>query len=162
MSDAIAAASPRPASVGQTTIVVGVDMATHSQQAFDSAFALARDLQAQLVIVHAFGTGRIPAVVSDETVDQLRDLEAQVESAEAHDLTTKYAEKVRRAGLQVDVIAAEDKPAALIVETARARNAGIIVVGRRQRNLLERMFSTSVSEAVVRRADRPVLVVPER
>jgi len=54
---------------------------------------------------------------------------------------------------------AHGDPATLIVYTARELNADLIVVGNHGRSGVERLLGNSVSEAVMRQAETPVLVV---
>ena len=52
-----------------------------------------------------------------------------------------------------------DDPAERLLEVAEQRDADLIVVGSRERGFLERLLGRSVDEAVVRRAERDVLLV---
>lgn len=54
----------------------------------------------------------------------------------------------------------EGDPAEAIVQAARDHGADVIVVGSHERSRLARLFSPSVSGAVVRESTVPVLVVP--
>lgn len=65
-------------------------------------------------------------------------------------------------GVEVETEILEGHPAEAIVELARARNVALIIVGSRGRGAIAGAVLGSVSEAVVRRADRPVLVVKPR
>lgn len=47
-----------------------------------------------------------------------------------------------------------------IINAAEEHQADVIVVGARHHTLLAEMFTSSVTKSVVRKADRPVLVVP--
>ena len=57
------------------------------------------------------------------------------------------------------VAAIEGRPADVVVETARDGQYDLIVVGSHGRTGIQRVLLGSVAEAVVRWADRPVLVV---
>src|SRR5205809_668055 len=50
-------------------------------------------------------------------------------------------------------------PAERLLEVADQRDADLIVVGSRERGFLERLLGRSVDEALVRRAERDVLLV---
>ena len=50
-------------------------------------------------------------------------------------------------------------PAERLLEVAEQRDADLLVVGSRERGFLERLLGRSVDEAVVRRAERDVLLV---
>lgn len=56
----------------------------------------------------------------------------------------------------------EGDPAEAIVQFGRAREVDLIVVGPRGRGAMAGALFGSVSEGVVHRADRPVLVVKPR
>lgn len=66
---------------------------------------------------------------------------------------------LRERGVTVEVELEVGDAAGEIVELADARKADLIVVGARERSLLERLLEPSVSAAVERRAHRDVLVV---
>ena len=89
--------------------------------------------------------------------------EEQRRIASAH--ASEGCELARAAGLQADPITAsgsrEGTPQA-ILDAADEHDAGVIVVGARGLGGLQALFLGSVSEAVVRHARRPVLVVPTR
>jgi nucleotide-binding universal stress UspA family protein len=67
---------------------------------------------------------------------------------------------VLRAGLEgADTKVEFGDPVAAIDDAAHEVDAELIVVGAGHRNLLQRMFTRSVSKGLVDQADRPVLVV---
>jgi nucleotide-binding universal stress UspA family protein len=49
---------------------------------------------------------------------------------------------------------------AAVMEVAREHHADVIVLGKRHRSWVERMFGRSVTDDVLKRAECPVLVVP--
>lgn len=65
-------------------------------------------------------------------------------------------------GAEVETEILEGHPAEAIVELARSRDVDLIIVGSRGRGAIAGAVLGSVSEAVVHRADRPVLVVKPR
>lgn len=66
----------------------------------------------------------------------------------------------RAAGVPDPAVVAEaGDPAERIVAAAQEHDVDVIVVGSHSRGLVSRLMSGSVSEAVARHADRPVLVV---
>jgi nucleotide-binding universal stress UspA family protein len=56
----------------------------------------------------------------------------------------------------------EGKPEDEVVRLAEETDAGLVVIGDRMRGRIARMFGESFSENVLRRANRPVLVVSVR
>jgi nucleotide-binding universal stress UspA family protein len=66
---------------------------------------------------------------------------------------------VERAGVgEAELIGAVGDPAHAILEAAHEHGVDVVVVGSHERSWLSRLFSRSVSVAVVKRADLPVLV----
>jgi nucleotide-binding universal stress UspA family protein len=66
------------------------------------------------------------------------------------------------AGVEFETEILEGHPPEAIVELARVRDIDLIIVGSRGRGAIAGAVLGSVSEAVVHRADRPVLVVKPR
>ena len=56
----------------------------------------------------------------------------------------------------------EGKPEKELVRLAKEINAGLIMIGGRRQARFERVFGANLAEKVLRRADRPVLVVDDR
>lgn len=122
---------------------------------------LASDMNAGMVLVHAFQ----PHILTHATApmaraDALARVEGEVDLDEALELTAKWANKARGEGLDVETVAREADAAELILEAAQEHGAFMIVVGTHGRTGLRRLLMGSVAEAVLRGADRPVLVVP--
>lgn len=77
---------------------------------------------------------------------------AEQSAAEVVDLSgLEDAEAIGEAGYD---------PVAAILSAADDRDVDLIVVGNNHKNLFQRLFSSSVSQDIVKQADRPVLVVP--
>lgn len=56
----------------------------------------------------------------------------------------------------------EGRPEKELLRLGKEIDAGLIMMGGRRRTRLERIFGANVTEKVLRRADRPVLVVDDR
>jgi len=107
------------------------------------ALALAAELHASVVVVSVLeSSAHLP--VTTRRVDQLR----EVHERAAHDLTARG----RALGVDVDYLIWQGDPADSIIEAAGSELVDLIVIGARTR---------AVSDAVLRRATVPVLVVPE-
>jgi nucleotide-binding universal stress UspA family protein len=72
----------------------------------------------------------------------------------------RAATLVRGEGPDADCEILEGSPADRVVELARTRDAPMIVVGSRGLGAVTGALLGSVSSAIIHRADRPVLVVP--
>jgi nucleotide-binding universal stress UspA family protein len=80
-----------------------------------------------------------------------------VEPAEVAEQTAQ--EVVARAGIRdARPIGELGDPAKAIVDAANEYAADVIVVGAHDRGWLQRLFNSSVADAVVRKADAPVLI----
>lgn len=144
------------------TLLVAVDFSAVGRAALDAAIALARDLRARLVLVHAFQRAFMAPELAPGIAARVQDQESKVEEADAIDLSTDYASVARAAGLTVETETAEGDVAAVVVEAARRHDATLIVVGTHGRTGVKRLVLGSTAEVVVRHADRPVLVVPHK
>jgi nucleotide-binding universal stress UspA family protein len=82
----------------------------------------------------------------------------------AAEAAAEAAERARQAGFDAEPLVAEAIGPVwqTILDTARERDAAVIVVGARGLSGLQHVLLGSVSEKVVRHADRPVLVMHPR
>lgn len=144
-------------------ILIAVDLSDSNRPAFDAGIALAKDLDADVVVVHAFEElGKGVGIAGGAVQRDIAESKAETDEDEAIELTEEWLEDARAEGLDVDVVAQAADPAELILQTARERDVHTIVVGTHGRSGLLRGLVGSVAESVVRKADRPVLVVPAR
>ena len=130
-----------------TPIVVAVDGSSASRAAIETAVKLAVELDAPLVFVYV---RRGPASFFGAPIFQRR---LTAEMSRARRVLGRALRAAARAGLEADGEILEGSPRKRIVELARDRDARIVVVGSRGRKLRR-----SVSRAVVRAADWPVVV----
>jgi nucleotide-binding universal stress UspA family protein len=73
----------------------------------------------------------------------------------------RRATEARARGFAADVVVADGVAAEQILATARACDAGAIVIGTHGRRGVHRLLLGSVAEIVIRGADIPVIVVPK-
>jgi nucleotide-binding universal stress UspA family protein len=137
----------RPVRLDAAPIVVAVDNSRATEAAAQSGVRLARELGAPLVFVYV---RRRPWSGLGEPYYQRR-LDAEL-SAERSVLDDALA-IAKRAGVSASAEQLAGTPARRVVEFARLRGARLVVLGSRRRRL-----GRSVSRAVIRGADRPVLV----
>ena len=134
------------------------DFSPASRAAFAHALKLAREEGAELLLVHALATV-MPLVgegyMSPKTYDDLqRSMRAQAQKQLDRLLARAKAAKMRARGFLYEGV-----PADAIVRAARAKHAGLIVMGTHGRTGLTRLFMGSVAERVVGTAPCPVLTV---
>jgi len=137
-------------------ILAGVDFSRESAQALRYAVATARSAGGRVVVVHAIDPLLSAAVVR-----------AYGERALAEDARGDLERFIRRA------VGAEAAPAIacaivegparqVLIAEARRRHADLVVVGTTGRGGLSKTFFGSTTEALLRRYDGAVMVVPPR
>jgi nucleotide-binding universal stress UspA family protein len=137
-------------------LVIATDGSAGGQEAVRYGAALAKRAGARATIVcvrHA-----PPRMFGDPFYAR----ELSRELARARDVVKVAAAELASAGIDVEIEVLEGNPAAQIANLARSRDADLIVIGSRGRGAITGSLLGSVSQAVVDRADRPVLVVKPR
>ena len=135
------------------TIVAATDGSAHGDRALALAESLAREADAQLVVVHVVelvgGKGGVyPAAADEPEIRQA--VEAQVEKLRADGIDASIdVRRIRLGG-----------PAHEIADAAATLEADLIVVGSRGRSPVSEMLLGSVPVRLLHIAHRPVLVVP--
>lgn len=137
------------------SLVVGHSHAPASQEALRVAKVLARSLNAHLHVVHGVTLGDYPV-----------DPDASDWEEQAERTLAKQHEQVRTALIgcpqQWSYRVARSDPVSLISSVAEENDALMIIVGTRGQGVgptIERLIAGSVSHGLIRRQDRPVLIV---
>jgi nucleotide-binding universal stress UspA family protein len=140
------------------TVLVGVDGSARSYAALRIGKEEASLRRAQLVAMMAYGGEGVLGTPAGLPLATGRS------DAEDRELATSTLRSVLRAalgtddGVQVQVVAGQ--PGRVLVETAREREAVMIVLAARKEGAPSRLLG-AVSQYVLRNAPCPVLVVPE-
>ena len=156
-------------SIFPTKILLATDRSGEAELAARTAVDLAQMSDSELHVVHVIDASPSPALlypeatdpegaeVSDQVLEQDLELRAEQVGREILDAET---ERVRSAGGTVAQthLAMGDAPRE-IVHLAEDLEAGLIVMGSRGRGGIRRALMGSVSDAVVRHAHCPVLIV---
>jgi nucleotide-binding universal stress UspA family protein len=127
------------------TVVVGWVSGPEGEAAVEAAVEETRRRKGRLVVVHSSRGGRGDAAAVIEVRDALDDLEA----------------RLRGEGLEVviqDFVRGND-PADDLIETAETERAALIVIGLRRRSPVGKLLLGSNAQAILLRADCPVLSV---
>ena len=152
------------------TIVVGYDASDAAARVLDRAAELAEALAARLVVVSVtepvtttapvleppgpLGLAVGPTPVAEPELPQETD---------PRELAQRRLEQARSRlasrSLEADYVAEVGSAAERLLVVADERDAELIVVGRREHGILERLVAQPVEEAVARRAERDVLIV---
>ncbi len=140
----------RPTTTLIRRIMCPIDFSDPSKTSFEYAERLARDLQAALVLVHAFDT--------PETLTHA----GQSRPADA-DLKFKL-ESIRPSSENVAVshVLHAGSPGEVICWLAEQRQCDLIIMGTHGRTGLKHLFLGSVAEFVMRHARCPVLTIRTR
>jgi universal stress protein A len=130
-------------------ILVPVDFSQDSLNALNSARGLARQFDAELLLLHVIAPIDL-ITVSDVFEEQRRAGDAAF---------TRIGADLRAAGQRFRVMVKAGVPSRVIVDTAKRTGADLIVMGTHGRTGLAHMLIGSVAEKVVRTATCPVLAV---
>jgi nucleotide-binding universal stress UspA family protein len=134
--------------------LVPIDFSSYAEQALDSAIALAQKLQARVTLLHVIqppGVNVAGGIWPSATF--LQDLEAAV----TRDMEG-YLVRVTAAGLAGEIVIVHGVPFQEILDTAKARQVDLIIMGTHGRTGLSHVLLGSVAEKVVRLAPCPVLI----
>jgi nucleotide-binding universal stress UspA family protein len=143
-----------------STIVVGYDGDERSSKALDRAIDEAREDHAHLVVVAVAEMPLNPE--GPQNFGTLDDSPARmiplVEPPELEPVLAQAKERVESAGLTGDYMWAAGDPANEIVEVAKDRKAGLIVLGSHHHSLFARILGPDVATQVKRDAGCDVIV----
>jgi nucleotide-binding universal stress UspA family protein len=154
-------------SIFPTKLLLATDGSREAELAARTAVDLAQKTSSELHVVHVFGIVPVGAPVYLEAPDLQgealeEDAEERISEQQAREVLEVEVEKVRSAGgTVVEAHLIEGRIAPEIVALAEQIGAGLIVMGSRGRGGIRRALMGSVSDAVVRHAHCPVLVVRE-
>jgi nucleotide-binding universal stress UspA family protein len=140
-----------------TTLVVGVDFSGPSKMAVDAAVLLAKDLRANLVLVHA--DAPMPAGSKAGHLDPVSQVRSEMDAEDVRKLSATWVRDASKA-VQVELVSRRGAPAEVLLAEAEARKARYVIVGSHGRTGLHKVVMGSVAQAVVRQSRIPVLVVP--
>ena len=131
------------------TIVIGYDETEPASRALERAAELAKAFSAKLIV-----TSVAPILVGRggpiDPVDRPEDHREELRHA---------ADFLAKRDVEAEFDTALANPADHIVRLAEMREADLIVVGTRVKNLIERLLGLSVSDTIERKAHCDVLVV---
>jgi nucleotide-binding universal stress UspA family protein len=133
------------------TILHPTDFSENSRYAFEMACALARDYDATLLVLHVM----IPSVSPCDPAppDPMRPIESQKRHAHLP------WPQVTQRRIRIEHRLAEGDPAEEILRLLGPLRCDLVVMGSHGKTGLGRLLTGSVAEEVLRKADRPVLVV---
>jgi nucleotide-binding universal stress UspA family protein len=140
-------------------IVCAIDFSTSSLLALNYALTLAQEADSRITLLHAI---EFPLALRELAFSTETDIDRQHAAAEA-----EYLRRLRslvppqaRMYCTVVTLVSEGKPSREIQRTAESESADLIVMGVHGRGAMDLMVFGSNTNAVVREARCPVMIVP--
>lgn len=137
-------------------IVHPTDFSRASEAAFMRAINVAKRDGVELIMVHVLEP--LSPFLADGSSVHYTQLQASLE-AKARLNLKRMLVRAKRAGVPASDVLLEGSPAEKIVELAKKRGAGVIVMGTRGRTGLKKLLLGSVAERVIGLATCSVLTV---
>jgi nucleotide-binding universal stress UspA family protein len=135
------------------TILVAVDLFSHSERTVAYALSIARNFGASLKLVHVYAP---PASSEFGTEDIYRLLEKDRKDAERR--LTNLVAQIRAIYPKCESLFTTGDPAEQVARAASMMRADLIVVGRHHQTLLGRFFKLDQAPKIIHRATCPGLV----
>ncbi len=132
-------------------ILLAVDGSKYSEKAVDQGLELAEKFDAKVTFLNVVSSYGYAGEILEEAIEN--------EVLSAKELLSEFEEKAEEHDIKVEREVIKDSSAANgIVGYAKEHEFDLIVVGARGKSGLETIQLGSVSEAVVKRSETPVLV----
>ena len=148
---------PKAAKLAFKNIVVATDGSKYSVAAASAAIGLAKRNKSSLTVLSVAPNELLSASDMDVTFNQ-RELIEKNSLREAEKNAKAVKEAAQKEDVEVTAFVLSGRPADAIIETAKERNADLIVLGSHGRTGVERLLMGSVAERVIVLASCPVLV----
>jgi len=143
-------------------ILIATDSSKHSKKASEVGIEMAMLFGAKVTTLYVIDVGKecasIGVLESNEGDDLISRIRSSLQS-QGEEATGRIEEMAKSAGLTVDRVIIEGRPAEVILKLAGERKTDLIVVGGIGVTGLEKFLLGSVAEKVVRNSKVPVLVV---
>ena len=141
-------------------ILVATDGSKYSDMAVDYAIGLAKELNGEISALYVMNLKHfeIYALEHHDDITGYVDEDLKIKK-EGEDALAYARVKGEKAGVKITTEMARGYPPEQIIKFAKDQGVDMIVVGHLGRSGVERILLGSVSEAVVRNAHCPVLVV---
>ena len=139
------------------TILFPTDFSNGARAAMDHAISLAKDYDAKLVLLYVIQDISIAEWYIPSTISAGELVEDMQKSAWQE--MDKWIAEVSKQVKDVEKMVVRGVPFVEIIQTAKERNADLIVIGTHGRTGIDHMLFGSTAEKVVRKAACPVLTV---
>jgi nucleotide-binding universal stress UspA family protein len=139
------------------TILFPTDYSNGARAAMDHAISLAKDYQAKLILLYVIQDISIAEWYIPSSISAGELIEDMQKSAWQE--MDKWFAEVSKQVNDVEKMVVRGVPFVEIIQTAKERNADLIVIGTHGRTGIDHMLFGSTAEKVVRKAACPVLTV---
>jgi nucleotide-binding universal stress UspA family protein len=139
-------------------VLVAVDFSPVTQQVLATVRQIAATMPAQLRLVHVAPPD--PAFVGYEAGPAVVRGQVAAEHRERHQQLQRLAEELRAAGVETTALLLQGPTVDALLAEAERLAADLVVLGSHGHGAVHDLLVGSVSEGVVRRSKRPVLLVP--
>ncbi|MCL6529740.1 MAG: universal stress protein [Meiothermus ruber] len=137
-------------------ILMPTDGSNCSQQAIREGLEVAKNMGARVTFLYALENISSSLWISPESVPYGLELLEDLKRVGSEALS-KAAELAQAAGVEAETKLVEARPVEAILD--EAKNHDLVVMGTHGRSGLDRFMLGSVTEAVLHRSERPVLVL---
>ena len=141
-------------------LIVAVDLSDATERVLAAAAQVAHFTAAHAYLVHVVPDD--PAFVGYEVGPESVRQSVATEMREEHRSLQVYAQALRDRGLNVTALLLQGYTVDSILREADSLDATVIVIGSHGHSAIYEILIGSVSEQLIRRSTRPVLVVPTR
>ena len=142
------------------TILVPVDFSDITGAVIEQAAVLAQAFPGNLYLIHVAPPD--PDFVGYEAGPQSVRDQVAAKFCKEHQALQKMSEDLRVQGIPATALLVQGATAATILEEAARLNADVIVLGSHGHGGLYKALLGSVSEGLLRKTTRPLLIVPSR
>ncbi|CAM1333795.1 universal stress protein [Tenacibaculum aestuariivivum] len=138
-------------------IIVPVDFSIHSENALKTAAYIAKQTNAEVIVVHMLELSN--AVINQSESSSQQEMIFYIKLAEKK--FNEFLQKDYLSDIKVTPIIKHFKIFSELDELAKEENADLVIIGSKGTSGLEEIFIGSNTEKVIRYANVPVLVVKE-
>lgn len=140
-----------------TKILLATDLSTRSDRALDRASFLAKQWNAQLIVVHAIEGSDEDILAEMGTMPSWR-----AGTNAKPDLERRIRAEVRKMAPDATLVIKRGDPADIILETATAEKCDLIVTGVAHDESLAQFILGSTVDRILKNAPAPILIVKKR
>ncbi len=145
--------------MGVAEVLVGVDRSEQSRRAVEFAADRAHRLDLKVLVVHVIPWSPFSFHTPEEN-EHRHTRRAEEITAATDQIVEPMASLVREKGVAVETLVRHGDPVDTLIEIAKQRDSGHIVLGRTGDSRVKRALFGSTPSQVVQHATVPVTVVP--